>query len=114
MMKIRGFIRHRFYSSRPRRTSNNSSNSSNSRYDDNNNIKLTPQKKNPLPYYKPIPDHCRHNCEACMMSRCPVPFRNITRDWQHCVKGSKQDRDDNLDFVHWVLLDPRGEPCYAI
>ena len=26
-----------------------------------------------LPLYRPVPCHARENCEACLLSRCPIP-----------------------------------------
>lgn len=128
MKRLRGYIRGRFYKerkqekSRSRFTSTGSSvasgnssvrgHNSNSRYDSNNNVTVV--KRNQLPFYKPVPDHLRPNCEACMMSRCPIAFRSIGRDWQHCIKGNIFNNDNNLDFIPWALLDARGEPCYAV
>ena len=136
MKRLRGNIKGRFYKdrkqnqSRTRFTSTGSSgrgsvmsdqswttvsrggnNNNNSRYDGNNNVTV---KRGQLPFYKPIPDHLRPNCEACMLSRCPVAFRSISRDWQHQLRGNNYNNENNLDFIPWALLDGHGEPHYAV
>ena len=38
------------------------------------------RRRNPLSLYKPQPDHNPHNCEACLLRRCPRPWRLLKNE----------------------------------
>jgi hypothetical protein len=66
------------------------------------NTTRRPKKK--LPLYKPVLDHSRENCEACILRHCPYPNRDIP-DWQFMMAGSEVNNRRNLIFINWNLVD---------
>lgn len=72
------------------------------------------RRRNPVSLYKPQPDHNPHNCEACLLRRCPRPSRYLIPDKEHEIPGADLNNNQDMDFISWALLDPNGEPYFVM
>ena len=89
MQKVMRFIRARFYSDRESKSRtrgkgslslSSSQTSSGSSLDTiesglGSDMARERRRRRRNPLYKPQPDHHPHNCEACLLRRCPRPWR---------------------------------------
>merc|ERR1719312_928161 len=59
------------------------------------------RRPNTRPLYKPRPDHNPNNCEACLLRRCPRPWRYPTPDKEHEIPGADLNNNQDMEFISW-------------
>ena len=119
MHKLQKFIFKKFYSderdsdTRTRHSSLGSS--SQSSYDGSYCQQCSFQSPGLSPFLQNMsPDHWYHNCEACVVGRCPLPAKRIIPDFNNYIPGTMTNRKKKLEFINWVILDYENKPQYVV
>jgi len=72
------------------------------------------RRRRSRPLYKPQPDHNPHNCEACLLRRCPRPWRYPIPDKEHEIPGTDINNNQDMEFISWAILSPSGKPFFVM